>query len=132
MKTYQYQIFLYLAILIIFSFTGCEVKDFNITIEEDQQEMSILKKEIDKMSNQFSCNNAIDWKFVAIGTKSCGGAGAYISFSIKIDEATFLKKVALYTQKQNAFNIKWGYISDCALVVTPKSVECVNGKPKFV
>lgn len=132
MKTYQYQIFLCLATLLIFSFIGCEVKDFYNTREQDQEEMSILKKEIDKMANQFSCDNAAEWKFVSIGTKSCGGAGAYIAYSTKIDEATFLKKVAIYTQKQNALNVKWGYISDCALVVVPKSVECVNGKPQFV
>lgn len=113
-------------------FLGCEEKDFYNTREEDQQEMNILKKEIDKMANQFSCDLATEWRFIAIGTKTCGGAGAYIAYSTKIDEAIFLKKVAFYTQKQNAFNVKWGYISNCALVVVPKSVECNNGKPNFV
>jgi hypothetical protein len=132
MKPYLYQTVIIFASILVFSFTSCEKEDFYNTREEDQEEMSVLKREIDKLAGQFSCENASEWKFTPIGTKACGGAGAYIAYSTKIDEAAFLKKVALYTQKQNALNVKWGYISDCALVVAPKSVECVNGKPQFV
>lgn len=122
---------LFLAFLFLATI-GCEKEDFYNTQLEDSEELGVLKKEIDKLANQFSCDNASEWKFVSIGTKTCGGVGAYIAYSIKIDETAFLKKVALYTQKQNALNVKWGYISNCAFVMLPKSVECVNGKPHFV
>lgn len=127
----NFLIFLVLSTLLL-SMLSCEIKDFQNTREEDAEEMSVLKKEIDKMASQFNCENAAEWKFVAIGTKSCGGAGAYIAYSTKIDEVDFLNKVKFYTQKQKAFNVKWGSISNCELVVTPKIVECVNGKPNFV
>lgn len=131
MKKNNFFILILLSTLLL-SILGCEEKDLYNTKDEDVEEMSVLKKEIDKMANQVSCDNASDWKFVPIGTKACGGAGAYIAYSTKIDETLFLKKVAFYTQKQNAFNVKWGSISDCALVVRPKSVVCVDGKPQLV
>ncbi|TCC88159.1 hypothetical protein EZ428_20775 [Pedobacter frigiditerrae] len=113
-------------------FIACEEKDLYSSKSEDEIEMSSLKIEIDKMSSQVSCDQAIDWKFVTIGSKACGGASGYVAYSVKIDEKLFLDKVDLYTQKQKAFNIKWGVVSDCSLIMPPKAVECINGKPKFV
>ena len=132
MKTYLHQIFFALSTIIVFSFAGCEEKDFSSSRESDEQEMSSLRKEIDKMAEQVSCDNSADWKFVAIGSKACGGATGYIAYSVKIDEALFLKKVAMFNQKQKAFNVKWNMMSDCMAPAPPKTIECVNGKPKLV
>ncbi|MBB2147035.1 hypothetical protein GM921_16140 [Pedobacter sp. LMG 31464] len=123
---------IFLVVYIFLLISGCEEKDLYNARSEDEQEMRVLKNEIDKMSNQLICDQAVDWKFVAIGSKACGGASGYVVYSVKIDEKSFLEKVALYTQKQKAFNVKWGVISDCSLVMQPIGVECINGKPKFV
>jgi hypothetical protein len=97
----------------------------------DQSELERLYKDIEKTAQQFSCENAGEWKFTAIGSKACGGASGYIAYSVKIDESTFLKKVEQFTKLQADYNKKWGVYSDCALVVQPKGVTCDNGKPKF-
>jgi len=98
---------------------------------DDQAELEKLYSEIEKLASQYTCENAGDWKFTAIGSKACGGASAYIAYSVKIDESSFLKKVNQFTQMQADYNKKWGAYSDCALVAQPKSVICDNGKPKF-
>lgn len=121
-----------LLTLIIFSFSACEERDLNHSKEEDLLEMANLRTEIDKLSEQFACENSADWKFTAIGEKACGGPTGYVAYSTKIDEAMFLKKVALYAQKQKAFNVKWGVASDCMFMTPPKSIDCVGGKPKLV
>ncbi|KQM78564.1 hypothetical protein ASE74_13770 [Pedobacter sp. Leaf216] len=90
-----------------------------------------LYNDIQKMANQYSCQNAGEWKFIAIGSKPCGGASGYIAYSVKIDESSFLKKVEQFTQLQAEYNKKNGMYSDCSLVIQPKSVICENGKPKF-
>ncbi|MDQ0640472.1 hypothetical protein QF042_004037 [Pedobacter sp. W3I1] len=97
----------------------------------DQSELEKLYKDIEKAAQQFTCENAGEWKFTAIGSKACGGASGYIAYSIKIDESTFLKKVEQFTKLQADYNKKWGVYSDCALVIQPKGVTCDNGKPKF-
>lgn len=97
----------------------------------DQTELARLYKDIEKSAQQFTCENAGEWKFTAIGVKACGGASAYIAYSVKIDESTFLKKVEQFTKLQADYNQKYGVYSDCALVIQPKGVTCENGKPKF-
>ncbi|WP_343524276.1 hypothetical protein [Pedobacter sp.] len=97
----------------------------------DQAELENLYLEIEKLAKQFTCENASEWKYTAIGAKACGGAAGYIAYSIKIDESSFLKKVEQYTKLQADFNKKYGVSSDCALVIQPKSVTCDNRKPKF-
>ena len=130
MKRYFFKRILF--VLLLFSCVACEEKDFYSTLEDDQAEMSSLRKEIDKLAGQLSCSDASDWKFTAIGVKACGGPTGYVAYSTKIDEALLLKKVALYTQKQKAFNVKWGASSDCMFLSPPKSISCVGGKPEFV
>jgi len=97
----------------------------------DQIELEKLYKDIEKSAQQFTCENAGEWKFTAIGSKACGGASGYIAYSVKIDESTFLKKVEQFTKLQADYNQKYGVYSDCALVIQPKGVTCDNGKPKF-
>lgn len=132
MKPYLYQTFLFLSTIMVLTFAGCEEKDFSSSKESDEQEMSSLRREIDKMSEQVNCDNGADWKFTGIGSKACGGLTGYVAYSTKIDETLFLKKVAMFNQKQKAFNVKWNLMSDCLAPNPPKSIECINGKPKLV
>lgn len=115
----------------LFTLSGCK-DDFETSKEQDEQELMALYKEIETLAGQFTCENAAEWKFVAIGAKACGGPTNYIAFSAKIDESGFLKKVATYTDQQKEYNVKWNIASDCMFVTAPKSVECVDNKPKFV
>ncbi len=121
-----------LVALLAFTFIGCEVDQTSRNQEEEQQELITLRNELERVSAEFTCDNAAGWKFTAVGAKACGGATSYVAYSTKIDETLFLQKVALYTEKQKAFNKKWNIVSDCMAMVPPKSIECVSGKPKFV
>ena len=124
--------FYVLTILLFFCLTSCEKGIFSSSREKDLEELANLKKEIDELSAQVTCTNAADWKFIALGDKACGGPTGYVAYSTKIDETAFLKKINFYTDKQKAFNIKWSIISDCSLILPPKSIDCVNGKSKLV
>lgn len=122
-----------LFIFIICTIISC--KDDSVLLkskEKDEMELKLLMSDILKMSDQISCDNAADWRIVPIGAKGCGGASSFIAYSAKIDTALFLQKVEQYTQKEKAFNEKWKLYSDCALIIAPKRIECVNGKPKLV
>lgn len=118
---------------IILNILNC--KDSSIltpTKDADEIELKTLLSEIEKMSDGITCTNASDWRFVPIGSKPCGGATHFVLYSVKIDTSLFLQKVENYTQKQKAFNIKYQISSDCRAIVTPKSVACVNEKPKLM
>lgn len=123
--------FLILTSICLLALTGCK-DDLETSKEQDEQKLTLLYQEIETLANQFSCLNAAEWKFTAVGAKACGGPTNYIAYSSKIDENVFLRKVALYTDQQKAYNEKWNVASDCMFVTAPKSVECVDNKPKFV
>ena len=118
------------VVLIMSLMLACKDRNEPI-LNADQSELDRLYKDIEKSAQQFTCENAGEWKFTAIGSKACGGASSYIAYSVKIDESTFLKKVEQFTKLQADYNQKWGVYSDCALVIQPKGVTCDNGKPKF-
>lgn len=126
------QIIIAIYTLAVVCLSSCEQEDFHSNRSEDSAELSSLLKQIDKMSNQFTCDDAAEWKYLAIGAKSCGRTTDFVAYSIKIDEDLFLKKVALYNQKKAAYNVKWKLITDCNVVQPPVILICNDGKPKFV
>lgn len=119
------------VMLMIFFFSAC--KEDQITSKaQDEKEIKLLRQELEKMSTAEVCTNAADWKFVPLGSQACGGAVEFITYSIKINTNQFLQKVEEYNTKQKAFNAKYNVVSPCAMILPPKSVDCVDGKPKFV
>lgn len=100
--------------------------------EEDEQLLEQLHKEIEALSKSVTCTEADEWKFVAIGSKACGGPTSYIAYSTKINEEQFLEKVSYFTEQQAKFNTKWGIFSTCDLPAEPSGVTCADGKPVFV
>ncbi|WP_316734779.1 hypothetical protein [Pedobacter aquatilis] len=120
-----------LLFFFLLSLISCTEEDFKGSKSNDEQELSNLRNELQKISDQVACTNASDWRIVPIGAKPCGGASSFIAYSINIDAVEFLKKVEVYNNKQKAFNVKWGMSSDCAVIVGPKSITCENGKPKL-
>lgn len=117
-------------LLICLIFSACKKKVS--TKQEDEQRLNMIYQQIKSMSEQVACTNEADWRFVAYSEKSCGGAIAYIPYSIKIDVPVFLKLINQYREYQQQYNDKWGIVSDCMAIPAPKSVTCENGKPKLV
>lgn len=117
---------------LLFTIFACKQEDLYSSKEKDEEELRMLRAEIQKMSDQVSCDNPADWKIAPIGAKSCGGASGFAIYSVNIDTNLFLQKVADYNNKQKAFNVKWNLVSDCSSIIAPKSIICENGRPKMV
>lgn len=90
-----------------------------------------LEREIIALSESVACTNSAEWKFTPMGSKACGGPVRYIAYHQSV-EREFLALVDRFTVEQQAFNLKNNVVSDCMLVVAPRSVTCEGGKPVFV
>lgn len=118
---------------ILLAFNSCKDSEaFPATKDADESELKTLLNNIQKMSEHISCDDPADWRIVPIGSKPCGGATDFIVYAAKIDKILFLQLVEQYNQKQKAYHVKWSSPSDCAIVMAPKSIECVSGKPKLI
>lgn len=94
----------------------------------DIKKLDVQKSQIDSLIATVPCENADDWRISPLGSKACGGPAGYIAYPVKI-ENEILPLIKNYTQKSDAFNKKFGIISDCAMVPPPSGVRCQNGKP---
>lgn len=110
--------------------SSCQIFESD-TEDYTLEELEILYGEIQELAESKTCNNSSDWKFVALGSKPCGGPWEYIAYSTMIDEAIFLEKVKSYNKLQAEDNVKNGRFSDCMFVSSPSSVICEEGKPIF-
>ncbi|WP_157804927.1 hypothetical protein [Confluentibacter lentus] len=114
-----------LAICLLFMAFQCE-DDANLTKEQEQQELVALKQRIENLAETSVCNENTQCKFIAFGSKPCGGPWGYLIYSTSIDVEELESKVGEYNQKQSDFNTKYGIISDCSAVMPPTSLTCEN------
>ncbi len=118
---------LFLAIfLFIGSVSGCEKAedDHEITAENLDKQLS----EIHSVINATSCSETGECKFLAYGSKACGGPQGYLLFSDQVDVEALTELVDNYTKAEAAYNRKFGVISDCMVVAPPTQLACENGK----
>jgi len=96
--------------------------------ENEQLELDNLKNEIEQLVAEGTCSENSNCDFIAFGSKPCGGSWSYLVYNTTINVELLNEKVATYNNQENAYNLKWGIISDCMAVSPPTSVECVNGE----
>ncbi len=97
-----------------------------ITQEFQQEELNLLKAEIENLANTSICNDNYECKFIAFGSKPCGGPWDYLAYSTSIDTEQLEMLVENYNQKEDLFNKKWNIASDCSFVTPPTSITCEN------
>ena len=111
--------------LLLFS-TQCEddIRPFNH--ETEQQELAATKAEIKNLASTSICGVTFECKFIAFGSKPCGGPWAYLVYSTSIDAEELENRVEDYNRKEKMFNTQWDVISDCAITNPPSSIKCEN------
>lgn len=100
--------------------------------EDGQAYLNAWYKKLSDAATNETCTDPNEFKIVPIGSKACGGPTGYIAFRKIPNNQPYFEEVERYTKTQEAFNKKWGVVSDCSIVNPPKGLECVNGKPKFI
>ncbi|OYX28229.1 MAG: hypothetical protein B7Z06_02130 [Flavobacteriales bacterium 32-35-8] len=117
--------FALLLICLAFTAFKCD-DDAPVGFEEDKQELISLQKTIQDLADTSVCNETTECKFLAFGSKPCGGPWSYLIYSTSIDVEKLEMLVETYNQKQADFNTKYGIISDCSAVMPPTSLTCEN------
>ncbi len=90
-----------------------------------QQMLDAKKAEIMTLINNSSCSGSCN--YIAFGSKPCGGPREYLLFSNAVNIGQLQLLVTQYNEMEHQFNVQTNAISDCAMVLPPNTVECVNG-----
>lgn len=117
--------FALLLVCLVFTAFKCD-DDASVGFEEDKKELASLKKTIEDLASASVCNETTECKFIALGTKPCGGAWSYLVYSTSIDVEELEALVEAYNQKNADFNTTYGVISDCSAVMPPTGLKCEN------
>jgi len=113
------------VICFLFMAFQCE-EDILSTQEYDKEVLNDFKKDIEDLASTSICNDNFTCKFIAFGSKPCGGSWSYLVYSTSIDVEKLENMVAIYNTKEADFNEKWGVISDCSVALPPTSINCEN------
>ncbi|CAH8282947.1 hypothetical protein EV196_101526 [Mariniflexile fucanivorans] len=115
---------LFITCLFLMAFQ-CE-DDAVSTQETEQQDLLVSKKAIEDLAATSVCNDSFTCKFIALGSKPCGGPWGYLIYSTSINIEKLENMVAAYNKKEAEYNNKWDVFSDCAYAMPPTSLKCEN------
>ena len=99
----SYYVLTFFTIGVLFTVFQCE-DDSKLTQEQERQELVTLKQTIEDLASQSVCNENTECKFIAFGSKPCGGPWSYLIYSTSIDENKLETLVEQYNLKELAFN----------------------------
>lgn len=125
MKKSMFKFILLPLCFVLFS-TQCEEDIPPITKENEQEELALLKAKIEDLAGTSICDDAFECKFIAFGSKPCGGPWSYLVYSTSIDIETLETMVEGYNKREALYNTNWNITSDCAVVNPPISISCEN------
>lgn len=117
--------YIFIVLLVAVS---CSVNDSNNDRENELAFLIQQKNVIEQLAISAPCTESSTCKYVAFGSKPCGGPWTYLAYNSTIDEEFFLNQVTIYNTNEEVYNLKWDVLSDCMAVLPPTSVECVDGK----
>ena len=122
MKNYLTLCLLFVSFLCV----NCSNSDSNQNSNVITQDMLDAKKaESMILINNAACTGACN--YIAFGSKPCGGPKEYLLFSSTVNLVQLQDLVAEYNEMEHQFNIQTNAVSDCALVLPPNTIECVDG-----
>ena len=83
-----------------------------------------LGNEIENLASNSECGEAFECRFLAYGSKPCGGPWRYLIYSTSIDTLLIQDLVAEYNSFEEEYNMNCDAVSDCAAVLPPISFIC--------
>ena len=110
-------------ICVLLLFTSCDQD----SKESEKQALDEEKENILSFLQTGKCTDDGGCLFIGLGTKACGGPQEYVVYSASLDSAQVLGMIAGYNAMEDAYNKKWGIVSDCSVPTPPGSVRCLNG-----
>lgn len=124
MKKTLSKLFLFLLFTSLMA-TQCE-EELVSNQDEEYQDLVDLKHTIEELASSSVCNENTTCKYIAFGSKPCGGPWEYLVYSTSINTENLENLVKNYNQQESYFNSKWGIVSDCSVNNPPMSLSCEN------
>lgn len=106
----------------------CDDDDTSYNCQDNVLYLAELKSTIESMANASVCNDDFECRFIAFGSKPCGGPWEFLVYSASIDSMALVTAVTEYNQLEADYNLNCNVISDCSTPQPPTSFSCDNNQ----
>lgn len=115
-------------VLLLTTFQCNNDDSISLTCEERVTQLDKMKVAIETLANTSVCNENFECRYMAYGSKPCGGPWGYLVYSTSIDTLKLAQLVEEYDKFEDVLNKECERFSDCAMVNPPQRLECENNK----
>ncbi|HUH28329.1 hypothetical protein [Gelidibacter sp.] len=100
----------------------------NSSCEDYVSQLDGLRVKIENLANTSVCKENFECRYMAFGSKPCGGPWNYLVYSTSIDTLELHSLVNAYNKMEQELNVACERVSDCMMVNPPQRLECKNNK----
>ena len=109
-------------------FLSCSLGDECDHEARDWARLERMEDEIHALIGDPLCSDSTDCRFIAFGSKACGGPRTYLIYSIStVDTVELSKRVREHNEYEALLNRRYGVISTCG-VPNPPDLGCRDGR----
>ena len=117
------------SLFIVLTAFQCDDDDMvSFSCDDTISQLNQMKTDIEVLVDQSICGDAFECRYIAFGSKPCGGPWSYLVYSTSIDTLQLANLVNEYNQLESDFNQECERFSDCTIENPPVSLECQDNK----
>ena len=106
----------------------CDDDDVSAYCENSVENLLILKANIGALASASVCSDEFECRYIAFGSKPCGGPWEYLIYTTSIDTEELTSLVNEYNQLEADYNVNCDAVSDCMAAIPPTGFECVDSE----
>ncbi len=118
----------FMSLFMLVTAMTCDEEEISTPCENTKLELLEFKTTITAMASTSICSEEFECRFIAFGSKACGGPWEFITYTTSIDTLAFASLVAEYNQMESNYNINCNVISDCSTPQPPIGFDCVDNR----
>ena len=119
----------FMSLFVLLTAMQCEKDDnYTISCEQRVQSLAELKADVQAIANASICSEEFECRYIAFGSKPCGGPWEFLIYSTSIDTVALASLVASYNTMESDYNSSCNAISDCSTPQPPTDFRCENNQ----
>lgn len=118
----------FMSLFILLTAMTCSKEENPSACEETQMELLQFQSDIRALANTSVCSEEYECRYIAFGSKACGGPWEFLTYTTSIDTLAFTSLVAEYNQLENNYNLNCNIVSDCSTPQPPIGFDCQNSQ----
>ncbi len=116
------------SLFLLLTAMQCDKDEITTSCEDTEMELQAFKSNIEALANTSICSEEFECRYIAFGSKPCGGPWEFLIYTTSIDTLTLTSLVAEYNQLEANYNLNCNIVSDCSTPQPPIGFDCVESQ----